>query len=112
MPRKTDPRRTKYVAAIRAMYGDAKTEFTRKELRAVSDANGWKWIPNWITHDQDRRLARGKFSITEGCAVLEPAASGDTAEFTVPAEPEQKVLDDVIDRLAADPMFAGSFNVT
>ena len=40
MPRKTDPRRTKYVAAIRAMYGDAKTEFTRKELRAVSDANG------------------------------------------------------------------------
>jgi len=110
MPRKTDPRRTKYIAAIRAMYGTDQTEFTRKELRAVSDANGWKWIPNWITHDQDRRVARGKFSIPEGCTVPEPAASGDTAEFTVPSEPEQKVLDDVIDH--GDAEVYASWTVT
>ena len=37
-----------------------KTTFSRAELRQVSMATkGKKWIPNWITHDQSRRVARG-----------------------------------------------------
>ena len=43
-----------------------KTEFSRAELRQVSmSLKGKKWIPNWITHDQSRRKARGVFSIPE-----------------------------------------------
>ena len=43
-----------------------KTTFSRAELRQVSMATkGKKWIPNWITHDQSRRVARGMFSIPE-----------------------------------------------
>jgi len=65
MSRKINKRRDNYISAIRAMYGSEKHTFTRAELRAVSAANGWKWIPNWITHDQDRRVKRGTFSIPE-----------------------------------------------
>ena len=43
-----------------------KNTFSRAELRQVSMAlKGKKWIPNWITHDQSRRKARGVFSIPE-----------------------------------------------
>jgi len=64
-------RRFAYVEAIRehapALGIDiTKDTFSRAELRQVSMA--WKskiWIPNWITHDQSRRVGRGMFSIPE-----------------------------------------------
>ena len=43
-----------------------KSTFTRKDLRPISEEfKGKPWIPNWITHDQSRRTARGEFSIPE-----------------------------------------------
>ena len=43
-----------------------KTNFSRAELRLISmSLKGKKWIPNWITHDQSRRVDRGVFSIPE-----------------------------------------------
>ena len=43
-----------------------KTNYSRAELRQVSmKAKGKIWIPNWITHDVSRRVARGMFSIPE-----------------------------------------------
>ena len=43
-----------------------KDTFSRAELRQVSmTMKGKKWIPNWITHDQSRRSARGVFLIPE-----------------------------------------------
>jgi len=43
-----------------------KEEFSRAELRQVSmSMKGKKWIPNWITHDQSRRVDRGLFLIPE-----------------------------------------------
>ena len=43
-----------------------KDDFSRAELRQVSmTTKGKVWIPNWITHDQSRRVARGVFSIPE-----------------------------------------------
>ena len=43
-----------------------KVNFSRAELRLVSMMiKGKMWIPNWITHDQSRRVDRGLFSIPE-----------------------------------------------
>tara|TARA_Y100000310_G_scaffold136825_1_gene135684 strand:+ start:32 stop:433 length:402 start_codon:yes stop_codon:yes gene_type:complete len=43
-----------------------KTNYSRAELRQVSmRMKGKVWIPNWITHDQSRRVSRGVFSIPE-----------------------------------------------
>ncbi len=43
-----------------------KDTFTRAELRQVSMAvKGKIWIPNWITHDQSRRVGRGSFNLPE-----------------------------------------------
>ena len=43
-----------------------KDTFSRAELRQVSmTMKGKKWIPNWITHDQSRRVGRGLFLIPE-----------------------------------------------
>lgn len=69
--RKTNQKRTDYIAAIVATHGGTQENYTRKELREVSDAHGWKWIPNWITHDKARRVARGTFSIPEAHVVKE-----------------------------------------
>jgi len=68
--RTNDKRRLAYIEAIKvthseAIFSEGKTTFSRKELRQVSDAHGWKWIPNWITHDTSRRVDRGVFSIPE-----------------------------------------------
>ena len=63
--RKTNQKRTDYIAAIVATHGGTQENYTRKELRAVSDSHGWKWIPNWITHDVSRRADRGVFTIPE-----------------------------------------------
>ena len=52
-----------------------KTNFSRAELRLISMAlKGKKWIPNWITHDQSRRVSRGVFSIPEVMDTLNPQA--------------------------------------
>ena len=67
--RTTDKRRLAYIEAIKVTHAETisegKNTFSRKELRQVSDAHGWKWIPNWITHDQSRRAGRGVFNIPE-----------------------------------------------
>jgi len=61
----------KYIGAIVAHASDVgvdinKVNFSRAELRLISMAlKGKKWIPNWITHDQSRRVDRGVFSIPE-----------------------------------------------
>tara|TARA_R100000458_G_C8059324_1_gene103004 strand:- start:23 stop:328 length:306 start_codon:yes stop_codon:yes gene_type:complete len=73
--RKTNKRRTDYIAAIVATHGGTKDTYTRKELREVSDSHGWKWIPNWITHDKARRVARGTFSIPEAMVNAEETPS-------------------------------------
>jgi len=45
---------------------DETTVYSRTLLRAVSlDLKGRIWIPNWITHDQSRRVDRGVFQIPE-----------------------------------------------
>mgnify|MGYP001497251793 CR=1 FL=1 len=76
--RTTDKRRLAYIEAIKvthseAIFSEGETTFSRKELRQVSDAHGWKWIPNWITHDPSRRTGRGVFSIPE----VNPSPSSD-----------------------------------
>ena len=66
----TNRQRT-YVDAVRLHAEDlgidtTKTDYSRAELRQVSmKMKGKIWIPNWITHDQSRRVARGVFSIPE-----------------------------------------------
>ena len=70
-----------------------KDTFSRAELRQVSmTTKGKIWIPNWITHDQSRRVARGMFSIPEVMAAMavQPGAGhegddlGDSAPVTDP----------------------------
>jgi hypothetical protein len=58
-------RQQKYVDAIVATLGGGQSTYTRAELRTVSESHGWKWIPNWITHDDARRAGRGVFHIPE-----------------------------------------------
>ena len=73
-------RQQAYVKAIQTYANDIGIDlttetFTRAELRLVSmKLKGKKWIPNWITHDQSRRMGRGMFSIPE--AVQVPVAPG------------------------------------
>jgi hypothetical protein len=64
-------RQQAYVDAIRE-HGPAcgiditKNEYSRAELRPISlKMKGKVWIPNWITHDQARRISRGMFSLPE-----------------------------------------------
>ncbi len=70
----------KYIDAI-IEHSDAvgvktnKTNFSRAELRLISmSLKGKKWIPNWITHDQSRRVDRGVFSIPEVMDTINPQA--------------------------------------
>ena len=78
-----------------------KSTFTRKDLRPISEEfKGKPWIPNWITHDQSRRLDRGEFSIPEVPvnvdtdafnAAVAAAASGDDTPMATPAMEEMAV---------------------
>lgn len=66
----------------------AKDDFSRAELRQISmTMKGKKWIPNWITHDQSRRVARGVFSIPEIQAAISVSpgheAEGDIEQDSV-----------------------------
>tara|TARA_R100000951_G_C2567416_1_gene157620 strand:+ start:384 stop:686 length:303 start_codon:yes stop_codon:yes gene_type:complete len=90
--RKTNQKRTDYIAAIVATHGGTQENYTRKELRAVSDSHGWKWIPNWITHDKARRVSRGVFSIPEAFIVTEtPTEVTEELMETVAAHVEEHV---------------------
>ena len=101
--RTNDKRRLAYIEAIKVTHSEAisegKNTFSRKELRQVSDAHGWKWIPNWITHDTSRRVDRGVFSIPEAQGQdHDPAAdsqspkSGEEVDPSIaPAECESSV---------------------
>jgi len=81
-------RRASYVDAVREFGPDlgidiTKEEYSRAELRQVSMK--WKgkiWIPNWITHDQSRRVGRGVFHMPEVPVVM----SDTDASVTAPAE--------------------------
>lgn len=65
-----------YVEAIQTYASDIGIDlttetFTRAELRLVSmKLKGKRWIPNWITHDQSRRVGRGMFSIPEAVVAM------------------------------------------
>ena len=83
-------RQQAYIDAIRT-HGPAcgiditKDQYSRAELRQISMLmKGKKWIPNWITHDQSRRCARGVFSIPE-------VKTEAPAEATTP-EPELAMI--------------------
>jgi len=90
--RKTNQKRTDYIAAIVATHGGTQENYTRKELRAVADSHGWKWIPNWITHDKARRVSRGVFSIPEAFIVTEtPEEVTEELMETVAAHVEEHV---------------------
>ena len=76
-----------------------KTDFSRAELRQVSmTMKGKIWIPNWITHDQSRRVGRGMFSIPEVMATVavQPGqeTDGDGLADTAPATNPHFVEDD------------------
>jgi len=86
-------RRFAYVEAIRE-YAPAlgiditKDTYSRAELRQVSMA--WKskiWIPNWITHDQGRRVGRGMFSIPE----VPVSTTGNDANSSAPVDETKTV---------------------
>lgn len=67
-----------------------KTTYSRAELRQVSMLiKGKIWIPNWITHDQGRRVGRGSFNIPEVPVVISDTESSDTA----PANEETKFVE-------------------
>lgn len=93
--RKTNKKRTAYIAAIVATHGGTSDTYTRKELREVSDSHGWKWIPNWITHDKARRVARGTFSIPEAL-VNPPAEEREEETIVETTEAPVAVTEDVV----------------
>ncbi len=75
-----------------------KEEFSRAELRQVSmSMKGKKWIPNWITHDQSRRVARGLFLIPEikDAIAVSPGQETD-------GDIEQDSVTDVVDSILND----------
>ena len=88
----------KYISAVVEHAPDlgidtTKTNYSRAELRQVSmRMKGKVWIPNWITHDQSRRVSRGVFSVPE---ITEHAlATTNVPESVVP------VVSDVTDDLS------------
>ena len=93
----------KYVTAVVEHAPDlgidtTKTDYSRAELRQVSmRMKGKVWIPNWITHDQSRRVSRGVFSIPE---IMEHTITGvnDIATATVTSNVPDSVepLDDIV----------------
>jgi hypothetical protein len=79
------PQRKAYVDAI-VKYADLihldcdKEVFCRTELRAISTAYKKKrWIPNWITHDKERRAGVGEFYLPE----VKEIFNADKANSTV-----------------------------
>ena len=95
--RKTNKRRNEYIAAIVATHGGMKDTYSRKELRSVSDTHGWKWIPNWITHDKARRVARGIFSIPEARVMTTEETSEITDNQDAPAAVAVDVTPELVD---------------
>ena len=83
-----------------------KQEFSRAELRQVSMVmKGKKWIPNWITHDQSRRVGRGIFLIPE---IMDATAVSPGQETTGDMEQDavttvvNSILNDAIDTMASE----------
>lgn len=84
----TNKRRAAFIAEIRKLFPwspGTEPEFSRAELKTVSDSLGQKWIPNWITHDSNRRVSRGLFSIPEVYAE-------DVAQAQAQALPESDLV--------------------
>ena len=85
-------RQQSYIDGVRT-HADAcgiditKDQYSRAELRQISMLmKGKKWIPNWITHDQSRRVSRGVFRIPEVAWPRDftlPAASSEPELLTV-----------------------------
>tara|TARA_Y100000310_G_C20352474_1_gene655041 strand:+ start:331 stop:633 length:303 start_codon:yes stop_codon:yes gene_type:complete len=62
-------------------HADDKEVYSRAELRMISlGIKGSKWIPNWITHDQSRRIDRGRFSLPEVVEKRQQNVVTDAAE--------------------------------
>tara|TARA_R100000315_G_C5217866_1_gene130465 strand:- start:440 stop:760 length:321 start_codon:yes stop_codon:yes gene_type:complete len=85
-----------------------KNDFSRAELRQISMTHKGKiWIPNWITHDVSRRVARGVFSIPEVQQTLavtpgeghegdDLADSAPNSDSTTPTEEVQHVQEELM----------------
>jgi len=77
-----------------------KANFSRAELRLISMAvKGKKWIPNWITHDQSRRVDRGVFSIPE---VTDTVNAQNPQAVSPGQETEGDGLDDTVYTIVED----------
>ena len=73
-----------------------KQDFSRAELRQVSmTMKGKKWIPNWITHDQSRRVDRGVFSIPEIQDALS-VAPGQETEGDIEQDSVETIVDSIL----------------
>ena len=87
-----------------------KQEFSRAELRQVSMVmKGKKWIPNWITHDQSRRVGRGVFLIPE---IKDAIAVSPGQETT--GDIEQDSITEVVNSILkdSDPMTTVAVDAT
>jgi hypothetical protein len=56
-------------------------------VRHAYHRQGWKWIPNWITHDLSRRVGRGVFSIPEAQGQDHDPAADSQSPKTVSDSP-------------------------
>lgn len=69
----------------------SKSTFCRAELRQVSmKEKGKRWIPNWITHDQDRRADVGVFHLPEVADAYSRTCTEAEAQF-VEDDPQSDV---------------------
>lgn len=81
MSNTVNKRRAAFIAELRRLFPwspGTEHNFSRNELKTVSDSLGQKWIPNWITHDSNRRVSRGLFSIPEVYAEDQEGASTES----------------------------------
>jgi|18_taG_2_1085343.scaffolds.fasta_scaffold41734_3 hypothetical protein len=66
-----------------------KLNFTRKELRLIAEHAGWKWIPNFVTHNAARKVDRGLFAVPEVQDRIGAVSPGQETEYDM----EQDVVD-------------------
>ena len=100
----------KYVNAVVEHANDlgidtTKINYSRAELRQVSmRMKGKVWIPNWITHDQSRRVARGVFSVPE---ITEHATASVTANVPDSVDPLDNIVVDTTNDASLDDVVVG-----
>lgn len=101
-------RKRAYIDAIIAYaevagFDPNKPNFTRKELRLAAEHAGWKWIPNFVTHDAARKVDRGLFSVPEVQDRIGAVSPGQETEDDIeqdvvetPIMVEEPVLEEMV----------------